>query len=219
MNAKYIWQSSDAVCFDVDSTVCTGEGIDDLAEFCGVGKEVSDLTEQAMSNGISFRETLRKRLEIINPSKQKVDEFVQTQPSQLTSGAKDLIDKLRSLNKDVYLVSGGFYSIIKPIADELHIQEDHIFTNRLIFAQDGSYCGFDESQPTSSSGGKKLVAQKLKSDGRYKNLVMVGDGMTDLEAYPPADLFIGFGGNRIRENVRKQAPWYVTSFQQLLDAL
>lgn len=219
MNAKYIWQSSDAVCFDVDSTVCTGEGIDDLAEFCGVGKEVSDLTEQAMSNGISFRETLRKRLEIINPSKQKVDEFVQTQLSQLTSGAKDLIDKLRSLNKDVYLVSGGFYSIIKPIADELHIQEDHIFTNRLIFAQDGSYCRFDESQPTSSSGGKKLVAQKLKSDGRYKNLVMVGDGMTDLEAYPPADLFIGFGGNRIRENVRKQAPWYVTSFQQLLDAL
>lgn len=46
MNAKYIWQSSDAVCFDVDSTVCTGEGIDDLAEFCGVGKEVSDLYVQ-----------------------------------------------------------------------------------------------------------------------------------------------------------------------------
>ncbi|XP_057295587.1 uncharacterized protein LOC130624035 isoform X2 [Hydractinia symbiolongicarpus] len=176
MNAKDIWQSSDAVCFDVDSTVCTGEGIDDLAEFCGVGKEVSDLTEKAMSNGISFRETLRKRLELIKPSKQKVDEFVRTQPSKLTSGTKELIDKLRSLNKDVYLVSGGFYSIIKPIADELHIQEDHIFTNRLIFAEDGSYCGFDESQPTSSSGGKKIVAQKLKSNGKYKKNVWFGMG-------------------------------------------
>ena len=31
------WRRADAVCFDVDSTVITNEGIDDLAEFCGVG--------------------------------------------------------------------------------------------------------------------------------------------------------------------------------------
>ena len=48
---------------------------------------------------------------------------------------------------------------------------------------------------------------------------MIGDGMTDLEAYPPADLFIGFGGNVLRENVQKQAPWYVTTFKELIDAL
>lgn len=31
----------------------------------------------------------------------------------------------------------------------------------------------------------------------YKNLVMVGDGATDMEACPPADAFIGFGGNQV----------------------
>ena len=31
---------ADAVCFDVDSTVVKEEGIDELAEFCGVGEEV-----------------------------------------------------------------------------------------------------------------------------------------------------------------------------------
>lgn len=35
-----------AVCFDVDSTVITHEGIDLLAEFKGVGKEVADITKK-----------------------------------------------------------------------------------------------------------------------------------------------------------------------------
>ena len=33
-----------AVCFDVDSTVCAEEGIDILAEFLGQGQAVADLT-------------------------------------------------------------------------------------------------------------------------------------------------------------------------------
>lgn len=39
-NLKQIWKVADAVCFDVDSTVVKEEGIDELAEFCGVGEEV-----------------------------------------------------------------------------------------------------------------------------------------------------------------------------------
>ena len=37
---KKIWRKVDAVCLDVDSTVCIDEGIDELAAFCNVGKEV-----------------------------------------------------------------------------------------------------------------------------------------------------------------------------------
>ena len=32
--------AADAFCFDVDSTVCTDEGIDELAAFCGAGEAV-----------------------------------------------------------------------------------------------------------------------------------------------------------------------------------
>lgn len=39
--AKTVWKKADAVCFDVDSTVIMDEGIDELAAFCGKGKEVS----------------------------------------------------------------------------------------------------------------------------------------------------------------------------------
>ena len=53
----------------------------------------------------------------------------------------------------------------------------------------------------------------------FYSLVMIGDGMTDLEAYPPADLFIGFGGNVTRENVKKNSPWFVTDFSELIETL
>lgn len=36
----------DAVCFDVDSTVCKEEGIDVLAHYRGVGKAVGNLTNK-----------------------------------------------------------------------------------------------------------------------------------------------------------------------------
>jgi hypothetical protein len=37
-------RKTDAVCFDVDSTVCLDEGIDELADFCGAGQAVAEWT-------------------------------------------------------------------------------------------------------------------------------------------------------------------------------
>ena len=42
-DAQRIWREADAVCFDVDSTVITEEGIDELAKFCGVGQQVKQM--------------------------------------------------------------------------------------------------------------------------------------------------------------------------------
>lgn len=48
---------------------------------------------------------------------------------------------------------------------------------------------------------------------------MIGDGATDLEASPPADHFIGYGGNIVREEVRNRARNYVVDFEQLYEDL
>jgi hypothetical protein len=42
--AVELWRAADAVCFDVDSTVITTEGIDELALFHGV--DVSEITRR-----------------------------------------------------------------------------------------------------------------------------------------------------------------------------
>jgi hypothetical protein len=39
--------------------------------------------------------------------------------------------------------------------------------------------------------------------------VLIGDGMTDLEALPEVDLFIGFGGVVERQEVARQSPLYL----------
>jgi hypothetical protein len=41
---KALWVRADAVCFDVDSTVITTEGIDELAKFHGT--DVSEITNR-----------------------------------------------------------------------------------------------------------------------------------------------------------------------------
>lgn len=43
LNTINKWKNADCVCFDVDSTVCTNEAIDDLANFIGVGEQVKKL--------------------------------------------------------------------------------------------------------------------------------------------------------------------------------
>ncbi|KAG8226792.1 hypothetical protein J437_LFUL002838 [Ladona fulva] len=156
---------------------------------------------------------------------------------------RELITTLHQRKVPVYLISGGFRSLILPAAKELSIPPENVYANRLKFYFDGEYAGFDEEQPTSRSGGKGIVIEKLKKQYGYQRLVLIGDGATDLEACPPADAFIdikflnpkyiffsldanfaqtkdyGFGGNVIRPKVQKEAHWFVTSFSELTQAL
>lgn len=88
LEAKEIIRSADIVCFDVDSTVIKEEGIDELAEFCGKGQEVANLTKEAMGGSMTFQEALRRRLDIIKPSQRQIREFLAQRPSSLSPGIK-----------------------------------------------------------------------------------------------------------------------------------
>lgn len=216
---KQIWKEADCVCFDVDSTVCQDEGIDVLADFLGVSSQVKEWTNKAMGGDVTFQQALSARLEIIKPSIQSITKFNQSHKPLLTEGIRTLIEKLKSRNCAVYLVSGGLQEIIEPVARILSINKDHIYANRIKYFYNGEYAGFDENQPTSRSQGKPKVCDMLKKKHGYKNLVMIGDGATDMEASPPADAFIGFGGNVVREKVKNGAKWFVDSFDKLLEEL
>ncbi|CAA7056859.1 unnamed protein product [Microthlaspi erraticum] len=75
-----LWRNVEAVCFDVDSTVCVDEGIDELAEFCGAGKAVAEWTARAMGGSVPFEEALAARLSLFKPSLSKVEEFLEKRP-------------------------------------------------------------------------------------------------------------------------------------------
>ncbi|CAN6342981.1 unnamed protein product [Urochloa humidicola] len=175
------WCDADAVCFDVDSTVCLDEGIDELADFCGAGQAVAQWTDKAMAGSVAFEEALAARLSLLKPSIDQVQDCIKKRPPRISPGIGELIAKLKARNTDVYLVSGGFRHMIKPVALELGVPHENIFANQLLFGTSGEYVGFDPTEPTSRSGGKAVAVQYIRQKCRYKSLVMVGDGATDLE--------------------------------------
>ncbi|XP_055355881.1 phosphoserine phosphatase-like [Paramacrobiotus metropolitanus] len=216
---RAVWRAADAVCFDVDSTITPIEGIDEIAGFCGVGKEVSEWTKQAMGGNLPFKTCLRERLNIIRPTRLQTETFMKTHPPLLTEGIQELVEALRARGREVYLVSGGFDFFILPLAQLLDIPAENVFCNRLMWYYNGEYAGFDEQAMTCDNGGKGRVCGYLKRTNGHQQLVMIGDGSTDLEAAPPADAFIGFGGVVVRERVRREAKWFVNGFGELTDEL
>lgn len=63
----------------------------------------------------------------------------------------------------------------------------------LRFNADGSYQGYDELSPLGRSGGKRTVVEGWL--GTIPGpVMMVGDGMTDLEARPVVDRFVAYAG-------------------------
>lgn len=70
--------------------------------------------------------------------------------------------------------------------------------------------------------GKPAAIARIRQRNPYNTVVMIGDGITDLEAVQVsggADLFIGFGGVVERPAVAAEAEWYIYSYAQLVNAL
>jgi phosphoserine phosphatase len=127
--------------------------------------------------------------------------------------------------------------MILPVARMLGIPRDRVYANTILFNEagtpgltPGSYAGFDRAAPTSRDGGKAEVVLRVKAAGGAVDaagggghsgpvVVMVGDGATDMQARPPADAFIGYGGVVVRDAVARGADWFITDFGDLADAV
>jgi phosphoserine phosphatase len=206
---------ADAVCFDVDSTVISEEGIDVLAEYLGKGEAVAALTMQAMEGGMPFQDALQARLELLQPSRQSILQCLQEQPLVLTDGVQGLMQALQEKKVDIWLVSGGFRIMIEPVAHQLDIPVENIVANTLLFDDDGTFQSFDATEPTSADMGKPKALTSIQAQKGYETMVMVGDGATDAQAKPPAQAFIGFGGVVERAAVKAKADWFVTDFTEM----
>lgn len=217
----HLLRTAQGVAFDVDSTLCEDESIDELAEFLGNGAAVAELTKSAMGGTMTFPEALAARLDLMCVSEAQVAAFLADHPPRLSKGIPELVSALQRRGQEVFLVSGGFRPIIDPIAEMLNIPLPHVYANTILYNDDGSYMGFDSEELTSQSGGKAAAVRLIKATHSLETMVMIGDGATDLEARQPggADLFIGYGGTVARDNVAAAADWFVYDIRKVLDAL
>lgn len=223
--AKRLLLKADAVFFDVDSTVVTTEGIDLLGKCFGVEREIAELTQRAMDGHVRFQKAMTDRLQLMSENgmtQERLERCIRTEGiPQWSAGVQEVVKRLKTQGTDVYLVSGGFRNMIKPVAETLEIPEDHVFANTITFDEDGNYAGFDLRAPTARSGGKPAVLRMMQRANKYKVMLMIGDGATDLEARTqgPAKAFIGYGGVAERRITKEGADWFIHGFQELLDVL
>jgi len=76
-----------------------------------------------------------------------------------------------------------------------------------------------KTSASSSSSAAAAAATDSKAKPAFQTVVMIGDGITDVEACPPATLMIGYGGVKVRPAVKAAAGYYVTSFDELIAVL
>lgn len=197
----------DVVLFDCDSTLAAVEGIDRLADWAGVHAELEPLTRAAMDGALPLDAVYARRLELIRPDRQAVERLARDYCRALVPGAREVVAALTQRGKAVHVVSGGILQAVLPMAETLGIPPARVHAVALRFNGDGHYAGFDETSPLARSRGKAAVCRTVVEPGQ--RAVLVGDGITDLEAMESGVDFIGFGGVERRPAVERQAPAYV----------
>jgi phosphoserine phosphatase len=186
---------------DCDSTLSTIEGIDELARARGdeIFAQAVDLTNAAMNGEVPINEVFGRRMEMIRPDRALCDEIGKLYVNTIVPGAEELIRDLKAAGWLPVILSGGFEPIIRPLAERLGIL--HVEAVPLYFHEDGSYSGYGEDYPTTRNLGKNEVIYEWKQAMLPKRVLMMGDGVSDLETKPDVDAFIGFGGVVARPKV------------------
>lgn len=193
------------VFFDVDSTLVSIEGIDELA---GGDPEIARLTDAAMAGEIPIEKVYGLRLERIRPTREKIDWLARRYLESIVPGAREVIEQLRDGRADVHLVTAGIEQAIVPLAESLGLARRAVHAVPLFFHPDGSWSGFDARSPLARAGGKELVVLNIRARS-HGRAAFVGDGVTDLETKGAVDRMIGFGGVRRRDRVAREADVWV----------
>lgn len=188
---------------DCDSTLSTIEGIDELARGKGgdVFERVVELTNAAMNGEVPIGEVFPRRMEMIRPDRELCDAVAALYVETIVPGAGEMIRELKEAGWLPVILSGGFAPLIQPLAERLGIA--HVEAVPLYFHEDGSYGGYGEDYPTTRNLGKNEVIREWKQALLPERVVMMGDGMSDLETKPDVDDFIGFGGVVARPKIEQ----------------
>jgi phosphoserine phosphatase len=175
---------------DMDSTMIAEEGIDELADFVGLKKQVAAITARAMRGEIEFEPALRERVALLAELPASVLDRLLSERIHPRPGAAELVATMRASGAHTILVSGGFAAIAGPIAARLGF--DHYRANRLVI-DDGRLTGKVED-PILGRDAKRstLIAFRQNLGLDVEDTLAVGDGANDLSMIAEAGLGVAF---------------------------
>jgi phosphoserine phosphatase len=174
---------------DMDSTIVTGETLDELADFAGLKEHIAAITARAMNGEIGFEAALRERVGLLKGLSedclQKTWERI-----EFTPGAHKLVRTMVKHGATAVLVSGGFKFFTAKVREACGFHRD--ISNELIVA-DGLLTG----QVGDTIIGREAKLATLNAVSAELGItpelaVTVGDGANDLDMLKAAGLGVAF---------------------------
>jgi phosphoserine phosphatase len=174
---------------DMDSTIVTGETLDELADFAGLKDRIAAITARAMNGEIDFKTALRERVAMLKGL--PVDALERTwQSVRLTPGASELVATMRAHGAYTVLASGGFSFFTSRVAAlcgfDLHR------SNTLL--DDGTVLTGRVGEPILDRDAKLATLTGLAAERGLKlsATLAVGDGANDLDMLRAAGLGVAY---------------------------
>ncbi|GAA0583608.1 phosphoserine phosphatase SerB [Caenispirillum bisanense] len=174
---------------DMDSTIVTGETLDELADFAGIKDQIAAITARAMNGELDFKAALRERVAMLKglpvESLEKCFDRV-----EYTPGAWELVRTMAANGAYCVLVSGGFKFFTRRVAAHCGFHEDR--SNEFIL--DGDVLAGAVEEPILDRDAKldSLIALAAERHLPLARTVAVGDGANDLPMIRAAGLGVAF---------------------------
>lgn len=178
------------IAFDMDSTLITIECIDELADFAGKKASVASVTESAMRGEIDYRESLRRRLALLEGLDARVLAQVYAERVQLSPGAGALLEAAQKAGLRTAILSGGFTYFTERLRIELGF--DFATSNELEISG-GKLTGRVIGDIVDGAAKAHHLSRLRDELGlKQEQVIAIGDGANDLLMLAEAGLSIAY---------------------------
>lgn len=208
---------------DFDSTFTQVEALDILGEISLKNdvnrdqklKSIKDITDGGMEGTVTFRESLEKRVALLEATKPQIGELVEVLRSKVSISFMRNKEFFIENAENIYIISNGFKDFITPIVGEFGISPDNVFANDFVYDENENIVDFNRDNVLSKNGGKSETIKRLKLEG---DIYVIGDGYTDYEikAAGLANKFYAFTENVERIKVTSMADHIAPSLDEIL---
>lgn len=208
---------------DFDSTFAKVESLDELLASTlatqsngqEIIKEIKKITDLGMEGGISFKESLVKRVGFLKANKKQLEPLIEDLKTQVSESFKRNKQFLKEQADNIYIVSSGFKDLIVPVVCEYGIKPENVYANSFVYDSEGNIVGFDETCLLSGDNGKVKQMKELNLQGE---VYVIGDGYTDYEikAAGIAQKFYAFTENVKRNSIIEIADHITPSLDEFL---
>ncbi|MAD96660.1 MAG: phosphoglycerate dehydrogenase [Flavobacteriaceae bacterium] len=209
--------------FDFDSTLTKVEALDVLAEISlsfnpkkeEIIQQIIDITNLGIDGEISFTESLKRRINLLEAKKYHLDQLVVDLRKQVSTSIERNKEFFEKHADDIYVISCGFKEFIDPIVAEYNIPSERVYANTFRYDENDNIIGFDGDNVLSKHNGKIECLQNLDLDGEVQ---VIGDGYSDYVTREAgvADKFFAYTENVKRDKTTKDADHVAPSLDEFL---